>query len=91
MGYKALLTLDLKLENEDSSWKRQKIHDYLEGEDWIKVESLPWVWKCSFGDDIDRNSAIEICKRDVFKATKIARVHSYNAAVQVGTGEVEEF
>ncbi len=89
MGYKALLTLDL--ENGVSSERRQKVYEHLKQAKWAKLKSLTTTWKCSFNDDVSRDSAIRVSKQDVADAAKNAGVYNYNAVVQVGQGEVEEF
>jgi len=89
MGYKALMTLDL--ENGVGAEKRQKVYDYLKQEKWTKLKALTTAWKCSFSDDVTRDSAISICKQDVVNATKIAGVSTYHVAIQVGKGEIEEY
>jgi len=89
MGYKVLMTLDL--ENRVSAEKRQKVYDYLEQEKWVKLKALTTSWKCSFNDDVTRDSAVKICKQDIDNATKSAGVLTFHVAVQVGKGEVEEF
>ncbi|MCG9712914.1 hypothetical protein L1D29_08810 [Shewanella insulae] len=89
MGYKALLTLDL--ENGVSSEKREKFYEYLKKEKWSKLAGLTTAWKCSFNDDVTRESAIRVVKNDVAGAARHAGVSSYNAAVQVGKGEIEKF
>lgn len=89
MGLEALLTLDL--ENGVSSERRQKVYDYLKQEQWMKLAGLTTAWRCSFEDNIDRDTALRICKKDINSAIRSAGVHSYNAAVQVGDGNVEKF
>ncbi|WP_148252865.1 hypothetical protein [Aidingimonas lacisalsi] len=89
MGYKALLTLDI--ENGVSSEKREKFYEYLKKEKWTKLSGLTTSWKFSFNDDVTRESAIRIVKSDVAGAARHAGVPSYNAAVQVGKGDIEKF
>ncbi|OOE62153.1 hypothetical protein BZG19_16430 [Salinivibrio kushneri] len=60
-------------------------------EKWTKLAGLTTAWKCSFNDDVTRESAIRVVKNDVASAAGHAGVSSYNAAVQVGKGEIEKF
>jgi len=89
MGYKALLTLDL--ENSVSAEKRGKFYESLDKKQWTKLSDLTTAWKCSFNDDVTREAAIRVVKRDVANAAEYAGVYSYTAAVQVGKGLIEKF
>jgi len=73
------------------SEKRKKFYEYLKKEKWTKLSDLTTSWKCSFNDDVKRESAIGTAKSDVKGAARHAGVAVYNAAVQVGKGSVEEF
>ncbi|MGI9274458.1 MAG: hypothetical protein ACR2PT_06320 [Endozoicomonas sp.] len=90
MGYKALLTLDLD-SGVSSVNKRQKLYDYLKNEKWSKLSSLTTAWTCSFTDNVTHDNAIRTIKIDVANAARYAEAINYDAAVQIGKGDVVEF
>lgn len=88
MSY-ALLTFALNHVTELQ--QRQIFNKKMEEEQWIKVNKINTAWKYSSQTGTYRDKAILTSKQDVKNAAQYAGIKSYNAVLQIGEVEVEEF
>ncbi len=85
MGYKVLVTLDLKNTSDD---EREKFYEVLEQEKWKKIKSLTTSWKVSFNDDFTYEEAIKTIKNDLKKAKKDSKASDVEYAFQLNKEKV---
>ncbi|MCW7471767.1 hypothetical protein [Leptospira kanakyensis] len=86
MGYKGLITLDLPNAKDEN---RQKFYDFLERNNWRKLDNLTTAWEVSFEKDITRLEAIKILKSELIEAKKESKINNYKFAIQLGKAEIE--
>lgn len=68
MGYKVLVTIDLK--NTDVE-NRDKFYEILAQEKWKKIKSLTTSWKVGFNDDFTYKKVVKVIKDALKKAKKV--------------------
>jgi hypothetical protein len=86
MGYKVLVTLDLHNAGDE---QREKFYEVLAASgNWSKIINLTTSWKVSFVDDLSRDQAIEIIKKNLQKAKDDSRITKVAYALQMDKFEV---
>lgn len=72
MGLKALITLDLKVTEE----QRECFYEGLKKEKWAKIPNLTTAWTCSFQDGVTRQNAISNIESDIKRCKNNCRIQT---------------
>lgn len=86
MGYKVLVTLDLKNATDE---QREEFYTELKEFNWFKIEKLTTTWTCSFKDSFSRSDVSKSVLFHMQKAKQRSKITQVKYAFQMDREEIE--